>query len=96
VTQREIVGPVHVNGKWLSRPVTGTERYAQEILGCIVWDGALRLVIHVLRDAIVPSWLAQGADVVRLGGPASLSKLSWNQTAQRLLTIYQKRQGAAA
>ena len=65
MTQREIDGPVHVNGKWLSRPVTGTERYAHEIMRYIVRGGALRLLVHVPSDAIVPSWLAQGADVVR-------------------------------
>ena len=34
--------------------------------------GPLRLVVHVLRDAIVQSWLAEGADVVRHGSRGQL------------------------
>lgn len=61
---RVVAGPVQVNGKWLSRPITGTERYAHEIVRALVRSG-LHLVLHVPRDATVPTWLESGADVVR-------------------------------
>ena len=56
--------PAHVNGKWLSRPVTGTGRYAQEVVRSLVADG-VPLVLHVPRDADVPGWLSGACPVVR-------------------------------
>jgi glycosyltransferase involved in cell wall biosynthesis len=63
--------PTHVNGKWLSRPITGTGRYAQEILRCLVSEG-LPLVVHVPRDADVPSWISTSCEVVRHRATGSL------------------------
>lgn len=57
------VPDAHVNGKWLSRPVTGTGRYAQEVVRSLVAD--VPLVLHVPRDADVPDWLSESCTVVR-------------------------------
>jgi glycosyltransferase involved in cell wall biosynthesis len=47
--------------------VTGTERYATEVVREIVRSGRLegRLTVHVPKDAQVPEWLTTGARVVR-------------------------------
>lgn len=48
---------VHVNGKWLAQKLTGTQRYAAEIVRALVISGRTDLVIHVPADADVPDWL---------------------------------------
>jgi len=63
--------PAHVNGKWLSRPVTGTGRYAQEVVRSLVADG-VPLVLHVPRDADVPGWLSEQCSVVRHRGTGAV------------------------
>jgi glycosyltransferase involved in cell wall biosynthesis len=47
---------VHVNGKWLALALTGTQRYATEIVQAIVSADCLDLVIHIPADAEVPEW----------------------------------------
>jgi glycosyltransferase involved in cell wall biosynthesis len=56
---------IHVNGKWLARPLTGTGRYAQEIIRALVESRAHLLVVHVPSDAVPPDWLVSGARIVR-------------------------------
>ena len=50
---------VHVNGKWLAQRLTGTQRYANEIVRSIVSTCCMNLVIHVPSDAEVPEWAIQ-------------------------------------
>jgi glycosyltransferase involved in cell wall biosynthesis len=47
---------VHVNGKWLAQELTGTQRYANEIVRAIVTADCFDLVIHVPADARIPEW----------------------------------------
>ena len=47
---------VHVNGKWLSQSLTGTQRYASELVRHLVASDALDLVLHVPRTAAIPDW----------------------------------------
>jgi len=53
---------VHVNGKWLAQALTGTQRYATEMMRAIVSVGCFDLVIHVPADAEIPDW-AEGRRV---------------------------------
>jgi glycosyltransferase involved in cell wall biosynthesis len=48
---------VHVNGKWLAQAITGTQRYAGEMVHAIVSADCLDLVIHVPAGATVPEWM---------------------------------------
>jgi glycosyltransferase involved in cell wall biosynthesis len=50
------VQAVHVNGKWLAQKLTGTQRYAGEIVQAIVAAGCFDMVLHVPADARVPDW----------------------------------------
>jgi hypothetical protein len=43
-------------GKWLAQALTGTQRYATEIVQAIVSADCFDLVIHVPADAEVPVW----------------------------------------
>ncbi|MGE2713320.1 glycosyltransferase family 4 protein [Mycolicibacterium litorale] len=52
------MNPVHVNGKWLAQPLTGTQRYATEMVRGLIACGAVDLVLHVPKGAEVPSWAA--------------------------------------
>src|SRR5919112_2287908 len=63
--------PAHVNGKWLSRPVTGTGRYAQEVVRSLIAD-SVPLVLHVPGDGEVPNWLSERCAVVRHRSTGSL------------------------
>lgn len=57
---------VHVNGKWLSQPVTGTQRYATEICRVMVAQSSVRFIVHVPATAEVPEWLrTENVDVRR-------------------------------
>jgi len=48
---------VHVNGKWLAQNLTGTQRYATEIVRAIIDTGSVDLVVHVPSDALIPEWM---------------------------------------
>lgn len=48
---------VHVNGKWLAQALTGTQRYANEIVRAIVSADCMDLIVHVPADAKPPDWL---------------------------------------
>jgi glycosyltransferase involved in cell wall biosynthesis len=50
------VQPVYVNGKWLAQKLTGTQRYAGEMVQAIVAADCFDLVIHVPADAEIPLW----------------------------------------
>ena len=46
-----------VNGKWLAQPLTGTQRYATEVMRVIGETAAASNVTLILpKDAVVPSW----------------------------------------
>ncbi|WP_231643354.1 glycosyltransferase family 4 protein [Mycolicibacterium baixiangningiae] len=63
--------PVHVNGKWLAQPLTGTQRYATEMVRCLVDADVVDLVLHVPKGADVPSWASAPRVEIRqapLGG----------------------------
>lgn len=47
---------VFLNGKWLSHPTTGTERYANEILRLWAEEDRTDLVLVLPADATVPEW----------------------------------------
>ena len=47
---------VHLNGKWLSQRLTGTQRYASEIAREIVDAAVVDLVLHVPKGAPIPEW----------------------------------------
>jgi glycosyltransferase involved in cell wall biosynthesis len=47
---------ISVNGKWLSHPVTGTERYASEIVRIWVAEHGDRVELLVPEDAVLPEW----------------------------------------
>jgi glycosyltransferase involved in cell wall biosynthesis len=51
-----VVQRVHVNGKWLAQALTGTQRYAAEIVRAILSADCFDLVLHVPADAEVPEW----------------------------------------
>lgn len=57
---------VHVNGKWLSQPLTGTQRYASEVTLAIAKAGAVDLVLHLPKDAPLPDWTALPRVEIRL------------------------------
>jgi glycosyltransferase involved in cell wall biosynthesis len=48
---------IHVNGKWLAQRLTGTQRYAQEIVRAIIATSAVDLVIHVPAGVSAPDWM---------------------------------------
>jgi GT2 family glycosyltransferase/glycosyltransferase involved in cell wall biosynthesis len=55
---------VALNGKWLSQPLTGTQRYATEIARRLIAAEGSRIALIVPADAEVPGW-ADGAIVRR-------------------------------
>lgn len=57
--------PVAVNGKWLAQPMTGTQRFAEELVRRLVGRPDLAVVLHLPRRARVPDWLPPGTRVVR-------------------------------
>lgn len=48
---------LHVNGKWLAQKLTGTQRYATEIVRAIIATDTTDLVVHAPSDAVIPDWL---------------------------------------
>lgn len=56
---------VHVNGKWLAQNITGTQRYAGEMVRALAEGGRVRLVVHVPAGASVPGWMRSAAVDVR-------------------------------
>lgn len=56
---------LHVNGKWLDQRVTGTQRYAMEIVRAIVAMEVIDLVLHVPAGAEIPDWL-EGSEHVHV------------------------------
>ncbi|KUI39755.1 glycosyltransferase family 1 protein [Mycobacterium sp. GA-2829] len=47
---------VHVNGKWLAQPLTGTQRYATEMVRGLVTSGAVDVVLHLPKGVDAPEW----------------------------------------
>jgi glycosyltransferase involved in cell wall biosynthesis len=66
-SKKERLPQVHVNGKWLGSAMTGTQRYAKEIVRGLLsqFDGKDCLVLHVPKNADVPPWLADNCKIVR-------------------------------
>jgi glycosyltransferase involved in cell wall biosynthesis len=56
---------IHVNGKWLAQRLTGTQRYASEVVRAIIALDTADLVVHVPADAQVPEWLSHPRVQVR-------------------------------
>jgi glycosyltransferase involved in cell wall biosynthesis len=56
---------VHVNGKWLAQNMTGTQRYAGEMVRALAESSRLRMVVHVPRGAVIPAWMRADRIVVR-------------------------------
>lgn len=53
-----IVRPVvHVNGKWLAQAVTGTQRYAAEMVQGLIRANRFELVVHIPADVQAPDWM---------------------------------------
>lgn len=48
--------PLHVNGKWLSQRLTGTQRYAGQMVEAIARTSRVPLILHVPADGDVPDW----------------------------------------
>lgn len=48
---------LHVNGKWLAQRLTGTQRYATEIVRAILATDSVDLVIHVPAGVDIPGYL---------------------------------------
>jgi glycosyltransferase involved in cell wall biosynthesis len=56
---------IHVNGKWLAQRLTGTQRYAGEIVKAMAATESVDLVIHVPAGAETPGWMNQPRVVIR-------------------------------
>ena len=56
---------VHVNGKWLAQRLTGTQRYATEIVRAILATDTVDLVIHVPSGTDVPLYLEHPRALIR-------------------------------
>lgn len=50
--------PVLVNAKWTSQPLTGTQRYAAELLRAVVAADPRQFEFVFPADGVVPTWLA--------------------------------------
>ena len=48
---------IHVNGKWLAQRLTGTQRYATEIVRALLATGTVHLIVHVPSGAEIPMWM---------------------------------------
>ena len=59
------MAPIHVNGKWLAQRMTGTQRYADEIVRAIIATDTVDLVVHVPAGVQVPPWLNHPRVAVR-------------------------------
>ncbi|WP_395308426.1 glycosyltransferase family 1 protein [Mycobacterium sp. AMU20-3851] len=57
---------LHVNGKWLAQRLTGTQRYAGEIVHAILREDSVDLVVHVPAGATVPEWLTHPRATIRI------------------------------
>jgi glycosyltransferase involved in cell wall biosynthesis len=89
-TQPAQLTALAVNGKWLAQPMTGTQRFAQELLRRLVLRPDLDVVLHVPRRASLPDWLPTGTQVVRsrLDGVAfEQLALPWAARGMLLLSL---------
>lgn len=80
--------PIHVNGRWLSKPLTGTGRYATEVTKALLAAGH-DVVLWVPSDAQLPSW-ASRARVRRARTRGQLFEqvtLPWLTRRQTLLSM---------
>lgn len=58
---------IHVNGKWLAQRLTGTQRYAGEVVKAILATDSVDLVIHVPAGAATPEWMDHRRVEIRRG-----------------------------
>ncbi|MDC5697679.1 glycosyltransferase family 4 protein [Intrasporangium calvum] len=74
---------VGLNGKWLSQPITGTQRYAGEIARRVIpqLDGPVTL--HLPRDAEAPAWLPPSVTVRRSPLRGTIFEQLWLPWAAR-------------
>lgn len=54
---------LHLNGKWLAQRLTGTQRYANEVVRAIIATDAVDLDLHVPAGVTLPDWLQESARV---------------------------------
>lgn len=57
---------LHVNGKWLAQRLTGTQRYAGEIVRAMVESDTADLTIHVPAGASTPAWMNNPRTEIRM------------------------------
>jgi len=56
---------VHINGKWLAQPVTGTQRYAAAMVEAIISSDRLQLVVHLPSGVEVPESMLRSTVRIR-------------------------------
>ena len=79
-----------VNGKTLAQAMTGTQRYAYELLRRLARDRPGEIVLHVPRDAVVPDELAASVVVRRSRSRGQLFEqvaLPWAARRDLLLSL---------
>lgn len=47
--------PIDIDGRWLSKPLTGTGRYSAEVTKALIESGR-KVVLWVPQDAVIPAW----------------------------------------
>ncbi len=60
-----VTARIWINGRWTAQRLTGTQRYASEIVRGIPADVADRCVLALPRDGVVPDYLSPAVRVVR-------------------------------
>jgi glycosyltransferase involved in cell wall biosynthesis len=61
----QVARDVWINGRWTAQRLTGTQRYASEILRALPADVLDRCVLTIPKDGIIPEWLNPRVHVVR-------------------------------
>ncbi|KUI23922.1 glycosyl transferase family 1 [Mycobacterium sp. IS-1742] len=79
-----MMDPVHVNGKWLAQPLTGTQRYATEMVRRLVAADAVDLVLHVPKGADAPEWATAPRVEIR---PAPVGGVVFEQLYLPVVTL---------
>ncbi|MEV8212697.1 glycosyltransferase family 1 protein [Leifsonia sp. NPDC077715] len=71
-----------INGRWMSKPITGTERYAAEVTRELLKRDDVRATLLVPKDATIPPWAA-GTPLIR----SRLSGVLFEQLALPVLSF---------
>lgn len=81
---------VGINGKWLSQSVTGTQRFAGEIVRRLVESLDQPVTLHIPRDAELPPWVPPDVRVRRSRMTGTLFEqvaLPWAARRQLLVSL---------